>query len=145
MVREAEQGGLVSGALTLAKGLLGPLALVGAVAGSVAQSLRREPDQEIPEALQKLGEQLDVGSVALVLVGSAEEASAYTPQLEAMCGDIILHEVPQEVLEAMAAAVEAAEAQKEAEEKAAKEAEKAAKEAEKEAKKAEKEENESDG
>ena len=140
IVHEAGKGPLVSGAMGLAKSMLGPFALVGNVVGGVAHSLFGGTEEETPPAFQKLAEQMDAGRVALITVGTAVEAPAYEEQLEAMCGAVTLYEVPQEVLEAAAAGVEAAKAQKEAEEKAQKEAEKAQKEAEKAQKKQEKQE-----
>ena len=127
LVHEAGKGVLVSGAMGLAKGLLGPIAVVGNVVGGVAKSVFRKPDAETPDAFNKLAEQLDAGAVTLVLVCTADEVDAYQEQLEAMCGTVSLYEVPQEVLEEAAAALEAAKAEEEAAKKAEKEAKKEAK------------------
>lgn len=138
VVRKADKGFLVSGAMGLAKAMLGPLLLVGNVAGGVAKSVLEDGDEETPAAIKKLGAYLDAGRASLIMVGSLQEAVAYAQQLEVMCGAVLLHEVPQEVLQEAADAAAAAQAQQEAAEKAQKEADKAQKEAEKAQKEAEK-------
>lgn len=114
IVHEAGKGALVSGAMGVAKTLLGPIALVGNVVGGIAKSVFKKPDEAPPEALNKLAEQMDAGGVTLVLVCTADEVNAYQDQLEAMCGTVSLYVVPEEVLEEAAAAVEAAKAEEEA-------------------------------
>lgn len=138
IVHEAGKGALVSGAMGLAKTLLGPVALVGNVLGGIAKSVFAKPDEETPEALNKLAEQMDAGGVTLVLVCPASQVNAFQGQLQAMCGTVSLLEIPEEVLEQAAAAVEAAEAQEEAKKQEEKEQKKAEKEQKKEEKKEEK-------
>jgi hypothetical protein len=65
------------------------------------------------------------------MICSAGQEDAYREQLETMCGNVLLFEVPRELLDQAAAAVEEAEAEAEAEKKAQKEAEKEAKKQEK--------------
>ena len=132
IVHKAGKGVLVSGAMGLAKSLLGPFAIVGNVVSSAAKSLFKKPDGETPEALNRLAEQLDAGGVTLVFVCTAGEVDAYQEQLQAMCGTVSRYEVPREVLEEAAAAIEAAEAEEEARKKAEKEAKKEEKKKDKE-------------
>jgi hypothetical protein len=131
IVRKEGKGILVRGAMGLARSLLGPLALVGDVAGGLANAVFKKPDEGSPEALQELSKLMDAGSVALLMICSAGQEDAYREQLETMCGNVLLFEVPRELLDQAAAAVEEAEAEAEAEKKAQKEAEKEAKKQEK--------------
>jgi len=127
IVRKAGKSILVKGAMGLARSLLGPIALVGNVVGGLANSVFNKGDGEQQEVLQQVGKLLEAGSVALLMICSAGEENDYREQLEVMCGDVLLFEVPRELLDQAAAAIEAAEAEEEARKEAEKQAKKQAK------------------
>ena len=119
LVRKEGKGALVSGAMGLVKSMLGPIAMVGEVVGGVARSFFKEEKDETPEAFQKLAAYMDAGGVTLIMVGNADEARAYSGQLQAMGGRVTIYTIPQETLDEVAAAVAEAEAQAAAAEEAA--------------------------
>ena len=137
--RKKGKGPLISGVTGLVKGILGPYLLVGNIVGGVASTFLRESKEMTPREIEQLGQDIQAGGVAMIVVCAEGEGEATRGQLEVMGGRAHILNIPVATIEAATAALEEAAAQKKEEAEAAKAAEKAAKEAEKAAEKAAKE------
>jgi uncharacterized membrane protein len=102
-VKQGATIGLLSGAILSV--LFGPLALAaGAAAGAAAGSLpfASMVDLGFPDpALKKLGNSLEAGSSALVLLLQPEEVDPIVDALEAQGGTLIQHTLPADVIQTL--------------------------------------------
>lgn len=102
-VKQGATIGLLSGAILSV--LFGPLAMAaGAAAGAAAGSLPfvSMVDLGFPDsALKKLGNSLDSGSSALVLLAELDEVALVIEFLEQQGGTLIQHKLPTDVIKTL--------------------------------------------
>lgn len=95
-------GGVVEGVtwfLYNAAGMLGPVA--GSYAGAQTKAAVKgmAEDTGFPDdALRAIGDRLDAGHAALLVLVDAEDASVVTDELTKLGGHIVTHEVPAELM-----------------------------------------------
>ena len=94
---------VLSGGITLIPGVVG-----GALGGGVLGTFFKKSVNLTKEEIQKLGEKLDGGKVALVVAVDEAEAEATSKQLTDSGGDVQSYAVPTEALEEVAQAADTA-------------------------------------
>lgn len=109
--RKDGKGILVKGVTGIVGSVLGPVTLVAGLVGSVVGSFTNRSEEHTPEELEKLGEEMDAGRVAMVVVCDEGEVEATAKQLESMGGTVKTYEVAQEAMLEAAEALEEAAAQ----------------------------------
>lgn len=102
------KGPLVSGVTGVVKSVLGPITLLAGLAGGVVDRFFEGSEDLTRENVEQLGEMLDDGSVAMVVICEEGQGQPTGEQLESMCGTVNIYEIAEEVILAAAEALEQA-------------------------------------